>query len=418
MKTIPAFLILTGLLLFLPIHGSSEDAARQVSETRSDLVVHEWGTFTQVVGSDGASIPWWTPYLEGPAALPAFVKSVPRISLSKGGNAWLSRMETPVLYFYAEAPARLSVEVDESKVPLTEVYPQLSKLTHPLFSASTGVSTLNPEQKNPTARWDIEILPPADAAGQSIPQVGARGAHYRHARDVPDAWLVKNASPKVEKAEVEKFIFYRGAGHESMPISISQVNDRSVSLRASKSTRFLVEVNDKGLHWSRIEPSANDERKVALFPTEDRKAHDDQAALESALTEELVADGLTPEEARAMVATWRESWMEETGLRLLELLPRPWIDRTLPLSISPQPAAIERVFVARWEILSPAMENEVLTLLEGSESVERKMAKLDQLDVGRFGTALFDRVALLRDRQFRSTYRSEIANLLMPKTAN
>lgn len=412
MKTIPAFLIVTGLLLLLPNRGTSQDPAKQVPEIRPDLVVHEWGTFTQVVGSDGASIPWWTPYLEGPAALPAFVKSVPRISLSKGGNAWLSRMETPVLYFYADAPVRLSVEVDESKVPLTEVYPQLSNLTHPFLSAP------NPGQKNPTARWDIEILPPAAAAGQSIPQVGARGAHYRHARDVPEAWLVKNVSPKAEKAEVEKFIFYRGAGHESMPISISRVNNGSVSLHASRSTRFLIQVNDKEFRWSRIAPSANDERKVALFPTKDRKAHTDQAALESVLTEELVADGLTPEEARAMVATWRESWMEETGLRLLELLPRPWIDRTLPLSISPQPAATERVFVARWEILPPALESEVLTLLEGSESIERKMAKLSQLDVGRFGTALFDRVAHLRDRQFRSTYRSEIANLLMPKTAN
>ena len=37
----------------------------------SDLVVHEWGTFTSVSGSDGVSLEWRP--LSGPSDLPSFV---------------------------------------------------------------------------------------------------------------------------------------------------------------------------------------------------------------------------------------------------------------------------------------------------------------------------------------------------------
>ena len=69
----------------------------------------------------------------------------------------------------------------------------------------------------------------------------------------------------------------------------------------------------------------------------------------------LLANGLYPEEASAMIDTWRESWFEE-GTRLFYIVPRPAIDAILPLAITPAPSAIARVFVGRMELVTPATE--------------------------------------------------------------
>jgi hypothetical protein len=49
----------------------------------------------------------------------------------------------------------------------------------------------------------------------------------------------------------------------------------------------------------------------------------------------LVARGLYVDEARAMIATWRNSWFEE-GSRLLYILPAQAVSAVLPLSVSPR----------------------------------------------------------------------------------
>ena len=57
-----------------------------------------------------------------------------------------------------------------------------------------------------------------------------------------------------------------------------------------------------------------------------------------------------------MVKTWRDSWFEEDGLRVLYVLPRAWTDRTLPLEMNPAPKELVRVMVGRAEVLTPARE--------------------------------------------------------------
>ena len=52
-----------------------------------------------------------------------------------------------------------------------------------------------------------------------------------------------------------------------------------------------------------------------------------------------VAQGLYPDEAQAMVETWRGSWFEQ-GSRLIYIVPEKFVDRILPLSIQPAPAQI------------------------------------------------------------------------------
>jgi hypothetical protein len=77
-----------------------------------------------------------------------------------------------------------------------------------------------------------------------------------------------------------------------------------------------------------------------------------------ALESMLLANGLYPEEATAMIESWRDSWFEE-GTRVFYIVPRPAIETILPLEIAPAPAGVARVFVGRLELVRPAMKEEV-----------------------------------------------------------
>src|SRR5205823_13797272 len=73
-------------------------------------------------------------------------------------------------------------------------------------------------------------------------------------------------------------------------------------------------------------------------------------------------------EAHAMLKTWRDSWFEE-GSRLIYIVPRGFIDKVLPLGIDPEPGKIERVFVGRLEIITPATARTIETALASNDKV-------------------------------------------------
>jgi hypothetical protein len=86
------------------------------------------------------------------------------------------------------------------------------------------------------------------------------------------------------------------------------------------------------------------------------------------LEEMLVTRGLFPEEAHAMVQTWQDSWFEE-GSRLFYIVPSTFVDKILPLSITPAPQQVVRVFVGRLELISPATQEAVSAALAAGDKV-------------------------------------------------
>src|SRR5438552_11805839 len=96
---------------------------------RDPLIVHEWGTFTTVAGAEGASLEW-RPLVSG-NELPGFVYDLHALSRGAGlrfvprkdAMAALVRMETPVIYFYAEHETNVSVQVGFPDGTITEWYP-------------------------------------------------------------------------------------------------------------------------------------------------------------------------------------------------------------------------------------------------------------------------------------------------------
>lgn len=107
-----------------------------------------------------------------------------------------------------------------------------------------------------------------------------------------------------------------------------------------------------------------------------------------------------------MVRTWRDTWFNEQGTRVLYVLPRSWVDRALPLTIIPAPWKTERVFVARVEVLSPAVERALLSLLNEARPDKADAAarqKTVELGLGRFLGAGMERAMQLRRQQARDS---------------
>jgi hypothetical protein len=78
-----------------------------------ELVVHEWGTFTSVAGSDGTMLAGLEVEEE---TLPRFVHAIgafgPRVKgIERPVRGVTVKMETPVLYFYSNEPLTVRVDV-------------------------------------------------------------------------------------------------------------------------------------------------------------------------------------------------------------------------------------------------------------------------------------------------------------------
>ena len=344
---------LTLAMLFTPI--AFKLAAQDQSSKQDRFVVHEWGTFTSVSTADGEQ-QWWNP-LSGPSKLPSFVfRSSGRCGKGLGNNLARVRMETPVIYFYSDRDVRASVKVDFRSGCFSEWYPL----------ARAGGQTIE---------WNGFVAQPG--AKESFPVDGSR-SHYYPARETDAAPLSIGDEQTVEQ---EKFLFYRGVGIFDVPLSVRLKDDQVIVRNGGPHEigRVILFENRGGRSGWRILDALKGQATIA------RPALDQP--VESLLREfekTLVGQGLYEKEAAAMVKTWRDSWFEE-GLRVFYIMPRNATDLILPITITPQPQELARVFVGRAEIITPEMEREIRTAVKlfGDNSPESRAAAINS--VRRYG---------------------------------
>ena len=362
------------------------------------LEVHEWGTFTVLSGSNGFQVPWYAPIGEL-AQLPDFVS---KPIMGKAGNAKL-RMETPVIYFYPEEEMEVSVEVAFTEGTISETFPH---------SMGGMVATSAPGMFAVNGKWSGTLHPPTDkVALAEIPSIpdSENPEPYAAAREVPDAWIFKSGLKEIPGLEVqphfpqvEKFIFYRGAGNGYIPIYTTMEDDEvTVTNHGEEAIPFSVALRVRGgkAAWVPLQeiPGRSVKNKIPKnlarvnFPKAERPLDEVESELAAAWREALAADGLTPAEASAMVETWRKTWFRESGDRILTLVPRKVTDAMLPLKVTPAPEKTERVFVARIELVSPEREEALVGLLNSLEIPgEEELAKFQELDFGRFGNGAME----------------------------
>jgi hypothetical protein len=387
------------------------------AEKDKGFVAHEWGTFTSVQGADGVQMEW-NPL--NVSELPSFVyernavrSKTPRVLVaSKTGMTCRQRMETPVIYFYTDRERTVDVSVNFPQGIITEWYPQES-------AADVGMRTTAQGQLRPQLRWSqVQLLAPSKAE-PVLPQ-DPSGSHYYAARQT-DAAFVRVAE-KEHKAEVEKFLFYRGTGNFDAPLNVKldRTDPQQLTLTNTGSEElrhlFVYEVRDGGGSWQMLKQlKPGETQMVELDPAKgarpftggDRSLGAGQLIasprLNTELVDALVAEGLYRQEAIAMVKTWEDSWFSEKGLRVLYTLPRTWTDRTLPLKVVPTPQETARVMVGRAEVITPAMEISLLQQMERyvvAEEADRPKIIEDTraLGIGRFMEATLRRVIVGQQR--------------------
>ena len=310
------------------------------------IVVHEWGTFTSIAGEHGEAMQWRPQ--GGVSDLPCFVN---RTFFNIKGTLWGTvRMETPVLYFYAPRDVTVDVKVGFKQGVITEWYPKAFVATNPATMSGS------------IAWYKVQVSP---SIAPDFP-VETGGSHYYLARGT-------DATPLQVDQQTERFLFYRGVGQFTPPLSAT-VDERGKTVVWTPRENAIGDVilfeNRKGVVSYSVQRSAGG--RLAI----DRPVLDDETTPpKKELVALLIANGLYRKEAEAMVATWSDSWFEE-GTRLFYIVPRAAVDEILPLTMTPAPAEVARVFVGRLELVTAAARTEVRrALMAGDGAVLEKYGR-------------------------------------------
>jgi hypothetical protein len=334
-------LITAGLIL---VHSFSlrHVAAKQVPG--NDLITHEWGTFTSIAGPDGQAMDWLP--LTGSTDLPSFVEHLSNVNDFKGGLRGTVRMETPVLYFYAPRETTVSVHVTFSDGLITEWYPHA---VIPGLNPRKDI-TLGRKAAEGSITWNSVRIDPAGSS--DFPSDPAEN-HYYAARQTSSATLTVNTPSGPQR---ERFLFYRGVSTLLPPLTATFSSSDRVLLQNHSQQQIpnliLFERRGSKVGYRMVGPLTD--RAPSVPPALDGSLE----SLFSDLEGILIGQGLFPGEAHAMLETWKNSWFEE-GSRILYVVPRAFVDSVLPLTITPAPAQLTRVFVGRVELVTPTTQRAV-----------------------------------------------------------
>jgi hypothetical protein len=361
-----------------------------LDSARGKLVVHEWGTFLAMNGSDGVTLDGM--YHEE-HALPAFVHARGRNELRlRTSNL---KGETPVVYFYNDRPVRVRVEVGFPGGVWTQWYPQADFVGPSLVQTGSLLRA-----RNGRIGWTVDVVPPS-LANPVLPSAPT-DALWNFARDVDAAYVAATDSTRQgNPKEWERFLFYRGLGEAKLPLDLgvgqawgqaggqaSGLSCRSDLVEDLRDIYVLRVENNTGAY--RYLPSLRCGEAIAqLTPTMDAAQPIDRFAevVANDLAARLVANGLYAKEARAMVNTWRTSYFKTDGIRVLFVLPQSWTDRFIPMTIDPKPDELVRVMVGRIELLTPERERaaeRAISQLASPHSNVRERAFATLRDQGRY----------------------------------
>ena len=361
----------------LSILALAATLAKTANCQQLDLVAHEWGTFTSIAGNTGAAVEWF-PWAV-PSDLPGFVEHFESRDF-KVNLAGTIRMETPVLYFYSPRDANVSVHVSFSKGLITEWYPHTTGFTPSEAKGKLRPVVLNAGDANGSITWQSVAIRPGDANPLARETKESR---YYAARATASVPLRVSAA---DGEQYEKFLFYRGVSAEASPVGARALADGRVTVENHSvepiARLFLVERRDAAAGFRSIVSL----EKAATLPSPELDSSVE--AVSEQILAALMNEGLYPDEARAMVETWKDSWFEE-GARLLCIVPRTFVDQVLPLSISPNPRETTRVFVGRMELVTPRT----------GQAIETALAAGDEPALARYNRFLEPMLRILAERE-------------------
>jgi hypothetical protein len=429
----------------------------------ANLVAHEWGTYTSMAGSNGVAT---SGMHHGEESLPKFVHSrsdsytkemfrASQINIAPSApvtRALLGidppplasadtpfgchfcqvldyepvsgtptevtqKLETPVVYFYSDAPVHVQLNVSFPKGIVTQVYPDTVENLPPIGQVQATA--------NGFARWEIDVAGPGVTL--DVPAVPADDI-WAPSRQV-EANFVRNAA-----GENERHVFYRGLGRFDVPVRVQSTNSSiSVTNSGDQQIPAVFLFDSDGVSGGTVTPlggvPAGRSISAPLRKYEQELASSAQylpmdqylKQAKQILLASLVEAGLYQLEAQAMVDTWTKSYFLSAGVRVLYVVPREWTDELLPLSMTPKPEPedLVRVLVGRVEVLTAAAEHHLLAAVtrltyKNYDNVQQMME--DEMLVreqGRFAEAKLTRVLqLTNDPKVHAAVRGLFAEMI------
>jgi hypothetical protein len=356
------------------------------TEKADSLIVHEWGTFLSVQGSDGKAVGGM---VDSEEALPPFVDV--RGFPSYFRTLFRQKMETPVTYFYTKRPRDVRVNVNMPKGLLTHWYPSVRG-----YGAGSDARFKSLLPAGSYLDWGkISLIPQAQPAPGNPPAV-AKDATWQFARQTDSALIktrvwdfVQKDNPSTgtqESTQFEKFLFYRGLGTFALPLSVqSKETQGRTTITLENDSTFplrgvvLIRVENGQIQFREL-PDLDGQGRSELEPnlvlSPARSLTEGIPVVRDAVAGALRAAGLYAKEAEAMVNTWDKSYFRTDGLRVLYILPRERIDEVIPIHIDPAPQSLVRIMVGRVEVLTPAQERKIASYVAslGSESFQARDA--------------------------------------------
>jgi len=388
MKALLPALILSGMTLVLP--AAEPDKTEAAAEPAFTL--HEWGTFTTVSGSDGVLLPGLDrdeeqlpDFVSGHSGMQAFTNRQmpgdpnaflmiddPSVQRAAGKGLYRPveqvtvKMETPVIYIYSDAsePFHLDLKVGFKQGLISQFFPgaysveQRPVAYEPI--ADSPLFRIKPldfsTPQNGHAHWLIKVHPKSDIDDFRIIKPHETTTWIRPR--VRDANLISMLNDQ----QPEGFVFYRGLGHFDIPLTTT-MKGRQLHLNSECDLSYALVFQGDGYRARVLWDGPLTAGKTKTVETVDqgnwRELHylpGIQVDLLTRMQRALVKEGLSRDEASAMLRTWWDSYFCQPGLRVFWMVPRERTDAILPLTISKQPTSMERVLVGRAEVLSPAFE--------------------------------------------------------------
>ena len=362
----------------LLVCGFVEGPHRSVlAEAPKPLVVHEWGTFTALLDEQGEQLMGINVDTE---PVPGFVHNLGRFLLNRSvlsSQHWVHRqkavprnhpqvtlrLETPVIYFYPSAGAKLPLTVDV-RVKflggwLTEFYPNAQIQSPPVQNGKFEFTDLTPQTVGDIAWRNLRI-----------------GTDGEGPKTNEHVWLaprnVAAATVTTPDNEHEKYVFYRGVAHQQAPLRVT-TDKQGESLTVLPTFReilsnkkpvviphlWLMEARPDGeLAYRKLDPLTvvNDGSRVEGMTARRRFSEAgfdvaNRTRLEAEMSDVLLQEGLFADEVRALLSTWQQAYFISPGLRIFYTVPREWTDHYLPLEITGDPQ-VTRVMIGRVELIS------------------------------------------------------------------
>ncbi|MFT5466762.1 MAG: hypothetical protein ACI8UO_001862 [Verrucomicrobiales bacterium] len=222
------------------------------------LVVHEWGTFTSVFGSDGKVLPGLEIDEE---RLPQFVyahdmeRGFPQFQVEgakkpEPGRVFMKgmwrplhnvtvKMETPVLYFYTDEAVDAEVKIGFEGGSISQWYPGRSggEIPPPIIMNKDRTFKSGPidfaKSYQGSIKWNVRVEPRGEHTDFEVMKPGET-ANWLHPR-APKSDLLRTAS-----GETESYLFYRGLGNFDQPIAFSVENQQLLARSTTEIPYLLV----------------------------------------------------------------------------------------------------------------------------------------------------------------------------------